>query len=344
MSRVDSLRECFTFNDWARQRLLGTVQPLADAQLDRPFSMGEGSLRKTLFHLWASEYGWLNRWQPQTDGYDAACHGEPLAEIARRFETTAARRNAFLAELGERGLDRTATYTNAKGMTLTFRFADMMLHVCTHGVHHRAQALGMLRQLGVPRPEPGLDYVFMKLQQQENGAATTPALVLPIIQAYQAHGDWARARVLAASAELGDAALDRTFELGRGTLRATLAHLDAAELWWLGNWTRGPGRLFPPFNEREPLAELAQRGAETRAQRAAFMAGLTDSDLSRPVSATPRADVQRTFPLGVTMLQLTFHGVHHRAQALNLLRQLGAQTPALDYIAMIREQQAAQRA
>ncbi len=169
MLRIEFLREFFRFNDWARAKVLAAAEPLSDAQLDRPFEMGEGSLRKTIYHLWAAEYGWLNRWLPQPDRhYDAECRGEPLAEIQRRFAETADVRNAYLEHLEEGGLDRAVTYTNSQGVTSTFTIGQMMLQVCNHGTHHRAQALNMLRHVGGAGPK--LDYVAMLREEALRGA------------------------------------------------------------------------------------------------------------------------------------------------------------------------------
>jgi uncharacterized damage-inducible protein DinB len=40
-----------------------------------------------------------------------------------------------------------------EGKTYTFSRAAVITHIATHGMHHRAQCLNMLRQLGV-RPLP----------------------------------------------------------------------------------------------------------------------------------------------------------------------------------------------
>jgi uncharacterized damage-inducible protein DinB len=43
------------------------------------------------------------------------------------------------------------------------------------------------------------------------------------------HSDWARDKLLERAAQLDDAALDRPFEMGVGSLRETLQHLLFAE-------------------------------------------------------------------------------------------------------------------
>ena len=198
MIALGTLRECFRYNDWGRERLLSLVADLTDAQLDRPFEMGAGSLRATIYHLWAAEYGWLDRWQPgRISPYDAECHGEPIAEIGRRFRETVAVRDEFLGELNDARLEETITCSSKRWGTANFSFGDMMLHVCNHGAHHRAQAVNMLRHLGVPPPPPGIDYIFMKLAE---ATAAPPALDVCTLRTYYAYADWARARVHAVAA------------------------------------------------------------------------------------------------------------------------------------------------
>jgi uncharacterized damage-inducible protein DinB len=51
------------------------------------------------------------------------------------------------------------TYTNVKGKQGTFKLGHMLIHVCNHGTHHRAQAINMLRHVGVSPPE--MDFLWM---------------------------------------------------------------------------------------------------------------------------------------------------------------------------------------
>ncbi len=52
MTRLDTIRECFNYNAWARDRLLDMAAGTSEDQLDRLFEMGCGSLRETLRHLY----------------------------------------------------------------------------------------------------------------------------------------------------------------------------------------------------------------------------------------------------------------------------------------------------
>jgi hypothetical protein len=59
-------------------------------------------------------------------------------------------RSAFHAPAGK---PWPVTYTNIRGRTHTFLLGPLMLHVCNHGSHHRAQAVNMLCHVGGEVPE-----------------------------------------------------------------------------------------------------------------------------------------------------------------------------------------------
>ena len=62
--------------------------------------------------------------------------------------------------LADADLEQSFTYTNTQGKTWTFQLGHMLMHVCNHGTHHRAQALNMLRHIGVEPPELDLLRMF----------------------------------------------------------------------------------------------------------------------------------------------------------------------------------------
>lgn len=332
---LHTIGELFTYNDWAWQRLLRLAEPLSEAQLDQPIAMGPGSLRATLNHLWAAERVWLDRWQRREQPpFRHEPGGVGLAQLRREHDELAQERNAFVAGIRPDAAAAPLTYTNTRGQTFTFPLIDLMLHVANHGVHHRAQAINMLRRLGGEVPKPGLDYIFMRL---EMAGQPPPALSVDLLRRYLGYGDWANGRIAAAVGGLSDPQLDQPFEMGVGTLRQTLLHIRFAEQWWLENWTVGPDKPFPELEETTPLAEIVRLTRQTATARDAYLSRQSDADLTRIVQAKPRPGVVREFPLGVTALQICGHGTHHRAQALNMLRQFGVAAPELDYVVMLRE-------
>ncbi len=332
MPSLTTLRALFRHNDWARERLLDAAAALDPEALDRPFDMGCGSLRETLHHLAGCERAWLERWRGGRA--DAGDKAPTLADLGAAWQTTAQERTAYLDEMGDQGEWKRISFVH-QGTDYTFPLGDMMLHVCNHGCHHRAQALNMLRHLG--REAPMLDYLFFRIQ-----SAPRPEISYEIetVTEYFRYGEWATGAVFECLGELDDTDLDRPFEMGMGSLRKTLLHVYDAKRWWLANWTQGrgsasPGRVPAPYEESSatmPLDELHERLTQVEEDRRGFCAGLTNEGLGDEVTAVPAPGHTVTLPLGDTMLQIGGHGTHHRAQAVNMLRGLGRTAPPLDYI------------
>lgn len=155
-----TLREFFSYNDWARDRLMAQAVGLENEQLDRRFEMGEGSLRATLEHLYVAEWLWLERWRGRSPKKGEAPASFPtMRELWDAWKQTASERNRFVNGLSNDDLAKMVSYVNLAGNSYTFSLGHMLLHVCNHGTHHRAQAVNMLRHVGVPAPE--MDFLVM---------------------------------------------------------------------------------------------------------------------------------------------------------------------------------------
>ncbi|MHC5115402.1 MAG: DinB family protein [Planctomycetota bacterium] len=327
MPDVTPLRALHIHNDWARDQLMSIAATLSDAQLDQPFELGPGSLRRTLHHLWHSEQVWLDRWAGNTISDPVDAESMAMDMLWACFRDTAHARDAFLASVGEAGFSKRCTYTRPGGGEFTIPVGDAVLHVINHGFHHRAQLLNMLRHTDGVEPPIGLDYLFMVLDPSRRPDI---AYDLDTIAEYLRYGDWARDQVLRIAEHLDDDALDRPFEMSLGTLRKVLLHVRSAEQWWLGAW-HGRDTTFESLPETTTIAELCALHEETTAGRHELMAGLSNDDLQREVTVTPRPERELTVRLGDSMIQLGGHGTHHRAQVLNLFRRLGTTSPEIGY-------------
>ncbi|HUN80708.1 MAG TPA: DinB family protein [Phycisphaerae bacterium] len=328
------LREFFAYNDWAREKTFELSAGLSAEQLDRPFEMGMGSIRETLYHIWAAEDIWYQRWAVEPSPKFKQEKGLALDEVRARGRDTAERRNTFLKSVDEAKLAAPHTFTNIKGETFSLPLGGQMQHVCNHGIHHRAQFVNMLRHVGGTLPKPGLDYIFYRLEKNTEPA---PAMEREMVRDYQMYADWGTRRLLAIAAQMSDEQLDRRFEMGVETVRKTFRHLANAEKWWQQNWSGNPGGAFPPSESTESAADLSKEFDAVWKARDSFFAGLRESDLGRAVTAKPRPDFTIQFPLGVTLVQLCGHATHHRAQILNMYRHLGVEVPAMDLVVWLRD-------
>jgi uncharacterized damage-inducible protein DinB len=149
---------------------LEAVAPLSDENLRRPMFIGQGSIWKSLTHLLAAEYVWLEALLGNDDpllpgdlrgklpgNQEGEAPISTLEELRSRWRALDSRWSAYLSKLTDAALDETVYKTSTSsgfGKRHGTRRADVLLHVCTHAQYTTAQLVNMLRQLGVaPLPE-----------------------------------------------------------------------------------------------------------------------------------------------------------------------------------------------
>jgi uncharacterized damage-inducible protein DinB len=149
---ADLLWMSLEHNAWATREVLRTCAALDDDAWHRRFEMGPGSLHDTLTHI----IGAMFRWADRIDGPPRAVRPS-IEDGSRRTPTElmtlldgAAADLAASAERARAGGLEIACDVTLGGTTYRFTLGAMLIHVTTHGMHHRAQCLNMLRQLAVP--------------------------------------------------------------------------------------------------------------------------------------------------------------------------------------------------
>ncbi|HXF82628.1 MAG TPA: DinB family protein [bacterium] len=128
----------------------------------------------------------------------------------------------------------------------------------------------------------------------------------------------------------------REFPFGRKSVRATVVEIPLAE-WSYG--TRLRGEAMPASLEHHPFSryyrtdfaalEAAWVELEDRTRRILREEGDWTRVLQWRTAATPPMDVRTT--AGGVAIQMMAHEVHHRAQVMAMLRQLGVNAQNLDY-------------
>jgi uncharacterized damage-inducible protein DinB len=145
---------------------------------------------------------------------------------------------------------------------------------------------------------------------------------------------WARDRQLEACARLTNEQFTRPLGGSFASLRDTLVHIAGAEWIWCERWNGRSPRVFSKGEQFPDLRAVKDywRGVERDVRR--LVGNVTESALAQPLTYTNLAGQQWTYPLGETMFHLVNHGTYHRGQVTTLLRQLGAEAAALDYLIM----------
>ncbi|MFO0973658.1 MAG: DinB family protein [Phycisphaerae bacterium] len=158
-----------------------------------------------------------------------------------------------------------------------------------------------------------------------------------VFETFFSYGDWANAEICRLARGLAESALDQPFDMGLGTLRKTIKHILDGETVWLERWQGRAETPWPSYDERPAIPEMTEGFAETARRRAAFLATQGDADLARRVTYRDSKGSLFSATLSEMISQMFVHSTHHRAQACNMLRRVGAPPLELDFMVRVRQ-------
>ena len=178
MDSITIIRRLHQHRNWSNQGLLSAASQLTDDQLHRPFPMGQGSIYRSMTHLYAAEYVWLEALSGNEDPVvpgDVRGHlpgnqqGDAsirtFADLTQRWSELDQRWATYLAGLSPECLTEMVwKVSSLSGERQSTRRSDILLHVCTHAQYTTAQVMNMLRHVGVQTlPDP----MLISLARQE---------------------------------------------------------------------------------------------------------------------------------------------------------------------------------
>src|SRR5579864_4472701 len=158
----------------ARQRLFGWVRPLSQEQYTQRFPFGMGTLRATLLEIARVELLYTMRLRgeplpppPLPDTFPVGETRQPtFADLEKVWTAQAPQTRATLA--GTTDWSKTVTRRLEQGdkvAIVTVSKAEIGVQMLMHEVHHRAQVMAMLKQLGVEAQN--LDYIGFVARREE---------------------------------------------------------------------------------------------------------------------------------------------------------------------------------
>lgn len=148
----------FKSDSWATQQVLQECCALTQPQFEQPLGLGHGNLERTLSHLVGAMIFFadrLNR-QPPRRRPDRDGRSRTPAELLALFERAdrelhAAITNAVNTHALSDILNWTDQDTDAVGALDQISYAIALAQMLDHSIHHRTQAVDMLRLLGVDK-------------------------------------------------------------------------------------------------------------------------------------------------------------------------------------------------
>ena len=164
MNAVELLKRLHQHRAWGNDNLLIAAAQLSEEKLRSPFPIGQGSIWKSLLHLYAAEYVWLETLlgneqflvpgdlPGKLPGNQQGEGGvTDLADLRLKWSGLEKRWSGYLTNLSPAALEEVVYRKSSSGQRFGSRRSDVLLHVCTHAHYTAAQVINMLRQAGVEK-------------------------------------------------------------------------------------------------------------------------------------------------------------------------------------------------
>ncbi len=163
MFSIDSIRELFAYNYWARDRQLEACRALTPLQFVRPLDGSFPTIRDTLAHLVDGKVCAWHRWQGHSRDEIIAAMGcsrveERKSQWAEQFPNLEAvevrgqeveeRVRRFLSSLTSEAMERRITSVDSTSRTWEYPLWQLLSHHINNQTYHRGQVTTQFRQLG----------------------------------------------------------------------------------------------------------------------------------------------------------------------------------------------------
>jgi uncharacterized damage-inducible protein DinB len=143
---------------------------------------------------------------------------------------------------------------------------------------------------------------------------------------------WANGRVLEAAEKLSPEQFTKDLKNSFSSVRDTLVHIMAAEWIWLERWRGNSPKTLLDVSEFPTVSTIRTRWSEIEREQREFISGVTEESLKRVVAYINLKGDPYKYPLWQLLQHLVNHSTYHRGQVTTMLRQLGAQAVATDFL------------
>jgi len=156
----DDIQLLFEYDRWANRRTLQAAAALSAEQFTRDLGGAFRSVRDTLVHIIAGEWGWLEYWRAYLRGQPIDATFLPnldqrlatlfapaafpdVASVERKWKEVKNEQVEFINRVTDESLEQMVPFRDAHA-----RLVYLMQHLANHGTYHRGQVALMMRQLG----------------------------------------------------------------------------------------------------------------------------------------------------------------------------------------------------
>lgn len=151
----DDIQLLYKYDRWANNRVLEAASALSDEQFARDLGGSFRSVRDTLVHIIAGEWGWLSYWKTPFDSpafvadlrkrRDAMFDLDRFPNVASvqlKWAAVEKEQSEFVSRLTEEALAKMLPFRRTQ-----VSLAHLMQHLVNHSTYHRGQIALMMRLL-----------------------------------------------------------------------------------------------------------------------------------------------------------------------------------------------------
>lgn len=149
-----------------------------------------------------------------------------------------------------------------------------------------------------------------------------------LVREHYDYHHWANRRLFDLAAGLGDGLTrDMGAHWSFPTLKGMFAHIYGADNIWLTRWKgSSPSRLLGDADFAS-MTDLRARWDALEAEQRAFVAQLTEGDLTRPLSYRNTEGKEFQVALGALLQHVVNHATHHRSEAATVITLISGSPP-----------------
>ena len=165
---IKTCRLLAQYNHVANQKMDDKIRALSNAQWNQEFTGYFKTIKQLCSHIYISDYSWMKRFgkfrdfrfikDPFFDG-TLTYGSQPFDDVAGyllKREELDKKMILFIDELAESELEKTISFANMKGETVSKNVGGSILHLFNHQTHHRGMISLYLDMMGIDNDFSGL--------------------------------------------------------------------------------------------------------------------------------------------------------------------------------------------
>ena len=147
-----------TYNLWANQRLINTINNLPEDVADAAIINSFSSIKKTLQHLNVVEFIWWQRLKLVESILPLEEKNQSAKEIGKELLSYSLQWKEWVEKSTVAAFEHEFVYRNSKKEQFKQPVYQMLIHLFNHQTYHRGQLVTMLRQVGIEKI-PATDFI-----------------------------------------------------------------------------------------------------------------------------------------------------------------------------------------